>query len=401
MIDREFRTPEQRSRVQGVMTVHHVPILALLLAACSCGGGAQSATPPPSETTSTTPGAETPPEERTAGPSAPYEVHEWGLVRGDVGDTQRYGAIAPPVDVSMLSVDKPVLYFHAPAAMTLASVTVEARSGGTLVETWPLTPLGARASWTDVAIDPAGECIPSQLPDRTQPPCAGLTGECETPSLALVRTSDAACVRVGGRTERFLFYRGRAATFTPPLRFERTGSAGVVRVTNEGDAVIPGMLVRFRSDGFRVRTLAAAPPAPHQTVEVGADYDAAAVDPTPPGSDDESPGDLRGDGDMPALPTSGPGRRVLVDAMHRIGLTDEECDAFMRAWEPALFGPGQPAIDTLTADGTPGPRESFVYFLPAASLESLAHLELDPPPSGGVHRAIAMWSMIAPSGATH
>lgn len=370
----------------------------LLLTACACGGSAPAAT---SATTTTDPVRTA---ERTASPSADYEVHEWGLVRGGPGDTQRYGVIAPPIDLGMMTVDKPLLYFHAPAALTLASVTVEARSGGTLVETWPLTPLGASAAWTSVTIDPdGGPCAVSPLPTASDPPCTGQpAGDCETPSLGPLRTADAACVHVGGSTERFLFYRGRATTFTPPLRFERTGAYEVVRVTNEGDAVIPGMLVRLWSNGFSVRTLAVAPPQPHRSIDVHADFDAAAAqDHTTARTDDEATDRRGADGDMPVMPASGPGPRALVDAMLQLGLTEPEADAFMRAWQPALFGPGQPAIDTLAADGTPAVRESFVYFLPAAALEDVAHLEFDPPPRGGVHRAIAMWSALGSSGASH
>jgi hypothetical protein len=372
------------------------PILGAALGACSCGG---------SPAGSVAPGSTTPeqvaPESRTAGPSADYEVHEWGLVRGGAGDTQHYGVLAPPVDYGMMTVDKPVLYFHAPAALTLASVGVEARSGGTLLETWPLTPLGSSAVWTNVSIDPAGECTPSPLPATTEAPCAALpaTDSCETPTLANIRTPDAACVHVGASTERFLFYRGRASTFTPPLRFERTGAYETVRVTNEGDAVIPGMIVRLWSDGYRVRTLVVAPPPPHQSVDVHADFDAAeASDHTRAASDDR-----RGasDEDMPVMPTTGPGREATMQSMLTIGLTQSEADAFMRAWEPALFGPGRTAIDTLSVDGDLAPQESFLYFLPAASLESLAHLDFDPPPRGGVHRAIAMWSALRASGASH
>lgn len=401
-----FLEPECASRASLVsMTTSRAIFTTFLLTACACGS-----TPAPASTTTPTASSSerVAPEERTAGPSADYEVHEWGLVRGDVGDTQRFGAIAPPVDLGMLSVDKPVLYFHAPTALTLASVDVEARSGGTLIETWPLTPLGASARWSNVTIDPTGECAPSQLAAANEPPCVGLPAgdTCETPSLALVRTSDAACVRVGSSTERFLFYRGRATTFTPPLRFERTGAYEVVRVTNEGDAVIPGMIVRLWSDGFRVRTLVVAPPPPHQSVDVHADFDAAADDLSPasdhttPRADDEAV-DRRGGADMPVGPATGPGRQALVDAMLGLGLTESEADAFLRAWEPALFGPGRVALDVLSADGDPAPRESFVYFLPAASLEDLAHLSFDPAPRGGVHRAIAMWSVLRSVGPSH
>lgn len=361
----------------------------LVLAACSCGSTPAHTSGPAAAGEGE---SETPSRARTEGPSADYEVHEWGLVRGGAGDTQRFDAIAP-VSIEATAVDKPVLYFHAPAALTLRSVSVEARSGGTLLETWPLAATeGAVATWTNVAIDPSGACSPSPLAMPTDPPCTGLPpGEvCETLSLGSVRTSDAACVHVGDRSERFLFYRGRARTFTPPLRFERTGAYEVIRVTNEGDAVVPGMLVRLSSDGALVRTLAVAPPPPHQSIEVRADFDAADGDRA---VDDEA--------DMPRLPPTGPGRQALRESMRTIGLTDDEADAFFRAWDAALFGPGHVAIDTLSADLDPAPVDSFVYFLPAAALEDVAHLELDPPPAGGVHRAIAMWSIVRGTGASH
>lgn len=379
------------------MTSRATILVTFLLTACSCGA---SSTPTAGATTPQP--DQVPPDQRTAGPSAPYEVHEWGLVRGDVGDTQRFDAIGPPVDFSMLSVDKPVLYFHAPAAITIRSVGVEARSGGTLTETWPLTPLGTNATWANVTIDPSGACSPSPLATATEAPCTSLpaTERCETPLLETVRTTDAACVHVGTSTERFLFYRGRAATFTPPLRLQRTGAYEVVRVTNEGDAVIPGMLVRLSSDGYAVRTLVVAPPPPHQSIDVHADYDHADA-PAAPTTDQDEATDRRGVDDMTTAAATGPGRQSLVDTMLALGLTQSEADAFLRAWDPALFGPGRPAIDVLSADGDPAPRESFLYFLPAASLENLAHLEFDPPPRGGVHRAIAMWSVLSATGASH
>jgi len=364
-----------------------VPLFCSALAAGACGSSAPLtvASPPASAPSPTVASAE-------------YEVHEWGLVRGAADDTQAFGAIAPPMDFSMMTVDKPVLYFHAPAALTLTSVGVEARSGGTLIETWPLTPLGTSASWTNVTVDPTGECTPSPLPSVAEAPCSTLAAgtQCETAALSIVRTDDAACVHVGASTERFLFYRGRATTFTPPLRFERTGAYETVRVTNEGDAPIPGMLVRLSSNGFQVRSLVVAPPAPHASIDVHADFDAA-IDHTTA----DEPRDRRGSDTAPVSVSTGPGRRALIDTMLEIGLTQSEADAFMRAWEASLFGPGQVPIDTLSVDGDPTDRESFVYFLPGAALENVAHLDFDPAPSGGVHRAIAMWSMLRASGPSH
>jgi hypothetical protein len=168
-------------------------------------------------------------------------------------------------------------------------------------------------------------------------------------------------------------------------------------VTNEGDAPIPGMLVRLSSNGFQVRSLVVAPPAPHASIDVHANFDDATDHTTPA---DEAT-DRRGADDMPMAVSTGPGPRALIDAMLGIGLTQSEADAFMRAWAAALFGPGRTAIDTLSADGEMADRESFVYFLPEAALENVAHLDFDPAPSGGVHRAIAMWSALRSSGPTH
>src|SRR5262249_30083413 len=75
------------------------------------------------------------------------------------------------------------------------------------------------------------------LPTAQQAACVGLAAgdQCESLGLAAVRTDDAACVTAGGTTERFLFYRGRSTTLTPPLVFERVAGGRDVRVTNDGD----------------------------------------------------------------------------------------------------------------------------------------------------------------------
>jgi hypothetical protein len=347
--------------------------------ACACGSGSSSAPP-----TSAPASSETRPEDRTQAESADYEVHEWGLVRGDVSDTLQYGVRAPMV---VMAIDKPVLYFHAPTAMTLRSVSVEARSGGTLLETWPVAHSGSTARWENVAIDPSGPCEPTRLPGRSEPPCVGLD-VCESMTLGTVRVADADCVRVGSSMDRFLFYRGRASTFTPPLAFERIDANGTVRVTNEGDVVIPGVLVRIHTDGT-VSTLSVAPPNPHQSIDVAAAFDVQAEDHR--GAVD----------DLPLVAPTGPGRESLLESMRTIGLTVTESNAFMAAWEQALFAPAGIAMDELSVDGDPGPRDSFVYFLPAGAIDQFAHVELDPPPSRGFHRAIALWTTVRASGVSH
>lgn len=363
---------ERRSRASDP-SMRVLVALAACLVGCSCGGApSHGATPPPS----------------VVAPAAAYEVHEWGLVRAEQGDVMRFGAVAPPSQFEVIAVDKPVLYFHADDAMTLRSVRVDSAAGGTIVETWPALAAGGTVQWNDVALAP-GACTESPLPNEHQVPCLGLPNgdQCETPGLGVVRTNDAACVTTAGTTERFLFYRGRSTTLTPPLVFARTQVAGHVRVTNEGDAPIPGMLVRLWSSSGTTRALAVAPPAPHASIDVDADFDRAAQ------ASDESPSadDRRG-----LASSVEPGRNALRATMIGLGLTGPEADAFLAAWSDALFG-RDGAVDHLSdappTDLLPAPTESFVYFLPEPATDGVARLTFDPPPRA-VHRAIAVWARL-------
>ena len=354
----------------------------------------------------TTPSAE--PAEHIAAP-ADYEVHEWGLLRGQrdgSADVLRVGAVAPARRVDVMAVDPPVLYFPSADPRTLAEVAVHVE-GGTILETWPFVPGSTDVAWRDVALGSQAGCTPSPLPNATTPPCSALGpgAFCESTGLAVVRTADASCVTTGGSTDRFLFYRAQSHTFEPPLRFARTQIFEDVSVTNDGDAPIPGVLVRIWSDGVRTRTLVADPPAPHASIVIGHDFptDASADEDMPA----DAPYDRRGatDESLPEPTVTGPGRQGLSRTMREIGLTSEEVDAFLRAWEPTFFGgdaahagaTDQPPLDSLTADGDPAPRDSVVYFLPAPATERVARLSFDPPPRA-VHRALAIWTAIRASG---
>jgi hypothetical protein len=374
---------------------------ALLLAAllgCSCGAPATTSGARPITTS-------------TAAP-ADYEVHEWGLLRAEAGDVLRVGAIAPPVSYQAMAVDKPVLYFHTDAPLTLASVTVQMPEGGRIAEVWPLVTFGDTAQWTDVSLTPTGACTPSPLPTPTESPCSDLAAgeQCESATLNTVRTPDAACVTVGDATERFLFYRAQATRFTPPLVFQRTQPYEQVEVRNEGDAPIPGLLVRLWTDGMRTRALAVAPPAPHASVIVGNDFDAAAAS-----ADEDSRGapadhPVAVDDETMLASSVGPARDAIRSTMTGLGLSDAECDAFLNAWSTVLFAEGGATVDIpptdvltmdrLSADGDLAPRESFLYFLPEPRTDEIAELSFDPPPRT-VHRAIAVWSPLRATGPSH
>ena len=370
-----------------------------------------------------TPSAETPSTSTTSGTEsdvADYEVHEWGLLRAQrdgSADVLRVGAVAPARPVEVMAVDKPVLYFHSsePRTLRLVSASVD---GGTILETWPFVEMqsrqdGAEIAWRDVSLGSPANCVPSALPGATNLPCSllGSGAFCESAGLATVRTTEAACVTTGGVTDRFLFYRAQSHTFTPPLRFTRAEIHEDVRVTNDGDDAIPGVIVRIWSDGTRTRTLLAEPPAPHESVVIGHAFDEAVV-----GADVDLPvavDRLSMDESLPAPSVTGPGRDGIRRTMREIGLTDAEADAFFAAWDATLFGGASadagavtdsPA-DVLTddsrgGDGERAPRESLLYFLPEPSTDRVATLAFDPPPRA-VHRALAIWTAIRASGEGH
>ena len=393
----------------------HAIVTVLGLFAVGCGGQGCSSSSGPAA-------ARTEPAS-TSGSSAAaadYEVHEWGLLRAQAvggSDVLRVGAIAPPRPVEVMAVDKPVLYFHTREERTLASVSVRA-PGGAILETWPYvvghdTGLGYAdgATWRDVALAPSGACEPSPLPGPTTPPCLllGTSSFCESAGLAIVRTDDAACVRTAGMTERFLFYRAQSSTFTPPLRFSRTQVYEDVSVTNDGEAPIPGVIVRIWSSGSTTRTLVVDPPAPHATVIIGHDFFGASADDQP--ADMPVPTDRRGamDESLPEPGVTGPGRDGIRRTLSELGLSASETDAFMSAWDGTLFGGGAAhagsvadgtTVDVLSVDGDPAPRESLLYFLPESAADGVATLTFDPPPRT-VRRALAIWTAIRASGEGH
>lgn len=388
-------------RVRSMLTRH---ALWALTTSAACGAASDGRGGPPAPAGPTGPTAPVrpssgPPEPTRAAP-APYEVHEWGLLRAGPGDTLDAGAVAPPLRAVMpASVDKPILYFHARAPVALASVRVEA-VGGALREHWPLTTdaaFPAAVTWRDLALDPAhvvggAGCAVPRFPSPEEHPCVDLArGEaCESAQLANLAAADANCLaspsEAKGATSPFLFYRSRSSTFTPPLRITRLAS-GEVRVANEGDRPIPGSLVRLRLSNGYVQSRAVRPPAPHASIVISADFSASA--------DDESD-DRRAD--RPA-PPGGPdaGRQALRATLKEVGLTGPEVEAFMRAWDPALFGGGEvmdgTAVDVLDSksDKSAPAVESLLYLLPPEACDGVARLTFDPPPTE-VRRALAVWT---------
>lgn len=333
-----------------------------------------------------------------------YEVHEWGLIRGAPGDVLTLGAVAPLAPVEPTVADKPLLYFHADGPVTLNEVSVST-PGGSVLETWPLAQIGAgnaSLSWSDVSLHPSSLCEPSPLPGAGDAPCSTLPAGsfCESAGLATVRTDDAACVRFGDSVDRFLFYRAASRSFTLPLRFSRTKVYEDVLVMNDGDLPIPGVLVRISSDGGSTRTLIAKPPAPHASAIIGHDFDKTVSSDGKAAFNGLAIADDKTvmDESIPRRTLFGPGRDGIRSTMRELGMTQPEIDAFVRAWDAALFG-GQPVVDEdrRSSDGERAARETFVYFLPVESIDGIAKLHFDPAPRA-VKRAFAVWSVLRPVG---
>lgn len=381
------------------------------LAVVGCGGRQESGAP--EAVTARAP----------SGAAAPYEVHEWGLLRAIPGDALEAGAIAPPGYVEALTVDKPVLYFHASGPVQIERVRVEA-VGGTIREHWPVTggsaAFPATIAWTGLSLDAAqsagGAGCGGVFPGAAAPPCSALPpGEgCESATLATVVSPSATCLHSGETQLPFLFYRSRTTTFTPPLRVTALPS-GELRITNTGALPIPGWVLRLRRDGSQVRAIAARGPGARAAVVIGDDF-ANAVVPTPTADGEHAASD-ESDRivDQPAMPGSQePGRVALRLTLRELGLDDGEADAFSRAWDDTLFGgsvvplvdippalrDGTPAsddrpVDVLTADcrgDCPARNDTILYFLPEPTCDGVARLSFTPAPTR-LRRALAIWQL--------
>jgi hypothetical protein len=195
-------------------------------------------------------------------PANPLTVHEWGTftsVAAATGEELPWSPFNGPVDLPcfvhrlglggvgpkmfpmLIRMETPVLYFYAPAALTL-SVRVDFPQG--VVTEWypratnrPRPGNLNRIEWANVEVRP-GENL--KLP-VTQAPNHYFAA----------RETDAAPLRVGEEQEKLLFYRG-VGGFGVPLhpRYEEQGK---LRVRNSGGESIAAFLFERRGDrvGFQ------------------------------------------------------------------------------------------------------------------------------------------------------
>lgn len=284
----------------------------------------------------------------------------------------------------MLTIDKPVLYVHASEPTSL-HVEVVPGEGMSVAEHYP--PVEGALTW-DVQVTP-GECTTPRVYSGA---CNSTDGYCETHELGLYETHDAACLTHDELSLPLLFYRLRADTPPAlPLTVERTEGSGAV-LRNIG--LRPGTSVwRVSWDGASTHATRMTVPAAGEEFTI-----LRAVE----GGVSEA-------------------RAATRQDLFRLGLTSDETEAFMRAWDSALFGAastggadgdgptdGIPAdlppaqdrpvdIDSLTADESvlhdprsgdaPRVSDALLYWLPDSNIESMAALSFRPEPQK-VSRAI-------------
>lgn len=288
--------------------------------------------------------------------TAPYEVHEWGLIRftGGIGEVSTSGhELRPPVQLQMheITVDKPLIYFHPLDGFdfdTVISAQVSV-TGGQIREAWPASGpqvFGERMVWPHLQIT-TSNCGAEVVPELNAFPCSSLTdgGVCETAEMRGYLQTVSNCLNAEGLSAPVLIYNGYAApTQASPITIGESG-----RITNTsagpvGPLWIPG--VTGPQDGFRsfVRV---------DRLEPGESTDASGRVP------------MLHDGMVEDL------RASLVAR----GLNDREAEDFIAAWRPNVLSPMGDAPDVL---GLYDP----------ATIDQLYPLVLSPVPSA-VHRVLA------------
>ena len=303
--------------------------------------------------------------------STPVTVHEWGtftsVAAADGTAVQWVPRQAPSelpcfVDRLQLQIkgylpgtvrmETPVLYFYAPAA---TSVDVEVRfRQGLLTEWYPkahATPasldtpasLGAyrrpefegSLSWSGVAITPG-----ANADFRNEP------GESH---YYKARNTDAAPLRVGSQTERFLFYRG-VGMFPPPIQ-TTLDDKGRVSVTSSGSVPI-GDVVLFENHGGNMSYRVAHATTGHLTL------------------------------DMPDLDEQPAGlAATLEELLVKQGLYRKEAAAMVSTWSDSWFEEGTRVF----------------YFMPQSKVDEILPLQIRPVPASIVRAFVGRMELLTPA----
>jgi hypothetical protein len=345
--------------------------LCLALTACR---GAHS---DPTQTASTAADATARPE-AGANPAttAPYEVHEWGLIDVSSAGPIEIGAGPGPVQRPVRT-RKPVLYVHLlDGARELAFHARVALASGSIAEHWPPGVVsGGSLDWSSVAardercgID-AGAGAPRELAARSASvaACDAPDHICELGELPTYVTPSAACLAVGGASGPLLFYRGVTSALALPIKASRRADMTAVVSATGPLAGAPGQVLRLSTalsgpwPQGRVVVSRAPLPANGQSVELAVGTEEVV----------------------------GPGERAaLTSSIMQLGLTQDEAQAFVRAWGDDLFGRDAAARDQ---GPPPGPRwqDVIVVALPPSCYGAISNLAFSPSPRA-VRRAFLL-----------
>jgi hypothetical protein len=305
----------------------------------------------------------------------PHDIvaHEWGTftsVAGEDGRAVEWQPFGGPDDLpcfvnqyrnklgisGTVRMETPVIYFYSSRPATV-DVSVQFRQG--LVTEWfPAARTGqedpaeyrrrGRAStiaWRGVQVEPAG---PALFPHD------------ETGShYYTARETDAAPLRAGRESEKFLFYRG-VGSFDLPLA-ATVSSEGEVTIWNTGPDAIP-IVVLFSNRGGSARF--------HVLRQVGA---SPVTIPAAVGPAEAGPHNASG---LPFAAVSGELERALVSE----GLYPKEASAMVRTWGDSWF-----------EEGT-----RLFYVVPAAAIDQVLPLQIDPTPVETIRTFVGRLELITP-----
>jgi hypothetical protein len=303
-----------------------------------------------------------------------YTVHEWGLLDATLGQSVAEVGAGPGRAPPARAVKKPVLYVHLGDGVDALAFTARVElPGGKMLEHWPPAELDGESalSWhVGARREHCGTVATGG--------CYTDDGVCEVLELPSYDAPSAACLKSGETSAGMLFYRGSIDLEDLPFAIER-GAGDDLRVSARPTAQgAPGELWRITAgeDGYRI-SRAALPGAEATLLGPG-------QDPVDPAREDAG----------------------LASAMRDMGLTDDEAQAFVRAWSASLFGADASAAKDLPAKESAkkapmrppaAPLSDVVlYWLPAAAIDKLAPLTFTPPPAA-VRRAMLVRVEIPPS----
>lgn len=305
---------------------------------------------------------------------AAYSIHEWGFIAhhyaAPADELLTSGTAPTPASGTSVGLGnighighggKPVLYVHLEGDGDIARFVATLSTSGTFVEEWPHSETSTPTSLTWEVEARRGSCsAEGSYPAAGDGHCTGITDHyCEAAELAHYETDDSACLTVDGNQWNHLFYRAQT-TGELPISVSKVDANFTVR----GALAIPGRIMRIRRaahvSGSRV-VIFDAPAAGQNRVAPEPYADAVS------------------------------GIRALETELGARGMSADEVQSFMTAWQAELFGEtaehprvqmvGQPPF------GLQPKRDALIYFLPAATLDAMVPLSFTPSPTE-VHRAV-------------